>query len=177
LGSTYFIVEKPDATSLVLDWFRGLESPPNELAADRYTMLFFPEYGALARDDDGPPDPKSSPVVSFYPPRVTHGSLWTTAEVHFLTTPIGKIPQMATLSRRFAKWLESIDGGAIWPREESPWSYYLEGSIQNVADKIYALPSGLTALERQTYYVTDRDATLDLAPLCKKLRLRGIDCG
>lgn len=176
MRSTYYIVEKPEATSAVLEWFRRLESPPTELVSDGNIMLFFPEHGTLKRGANGLPDVKSSPVVSIYLPRKTHGVLWTVCEVHFLMAPISKLPPMASLSRRFAKWLESMEGGAVWKRESSPYSYYLEGTIQNFADKIYALPSGIAALEEQSYFITDDDAKRDLTSLCKKLRLRGVDC-
>ena len=177
MGSTYYFLEKPGDTSLVLEWFRALEFPPRESVANGYVMLIFDEYGSLERDTEGAPDAKSSPVVSLFLPRLSHGGLRTMGEVHFLTTPISKIPAMAAASRRFGRWINSLEGGERWPREGSPYSYYLEGSIQNIAPEIYALPSGLIDLENQNYFISDRDSKSDLTTLCKKLRLRGVDCG
>ena len=62
------------------------------------------------------------------------------------------------------------------PKTSSEFSYYLEGSIQNIASIVYALPSGLTALENGRYFIAECDAEYDLTPLLRKLRLRGMEC-
>jgi hypothetical protein len=55
------------------------------------------------------------------------------------------------------------------------WDYYLEGSIRNYDDKVFALPSAMDALRRGQYFVADNDDDFVLDKVCKSLRLRGVE--
>ena len=52
----------------------------------------------------------------------------------------------------------------------------LEGSVRNYDPPVFALPSGLDALNSGRYFVDHRDNAYVLDKLCKALRLRGIQC-
>ena len=80
-------------------------------------------------------------------------------------------------SRAFAGWLQQCDcvfasGQSRYPE----WEYHLEGSVRNSDPAIFALASGLEALNAGRYFVDHRDTDRMLDTLCKTLRLRGISC-
>ena len=65
-------------------------------------------------------------------------------------------------------WGQATDGDAN--------AHFLEGSVQNIARQIFALPSGLEALNEGQFFVANSDNEVVLDGLCKTLRLRGIKC-
>jgi hypothetical protein len=55
------------------------------------------------------------------------------------------------------------------------WDYFLEGSARNWDPDIFALPTGMTALQSGSYFVaaSDNEERLDL--VCRILQLRGVE--
>lgn len=56
------------------------------------------------------------------------------------------------------------------------YGYYLEGTVKNISDSIYAFPDGLAAYQAGQYFVAESDNEFVLDRVCRALRLRGIDC-
>lgn len=56
------------------------------------------------------------------------------------------------------------------------YGYYLEGTVRNISDFIYAFPDGLAAYLTGQYFVAESDNEFVLDRVCRTLRLRGIDC-
>jgi hypothetical protein len=85
-------------------------------------------------------------------------------------------PGLQKVLIRFRDWLGSFPVVFRQPRlpetSGGPWDYYLEGSIRNVSDEIFALPSGMAALERGQYFVWQGGGA-SYETLLKQLRLRG----
>jgi hypothetical protein len=180
MGTTHRYLEDPNGDSLVLGWLRRaaldlleVPMPPDGVS------LYFREFGPLMLSDDGSLDSHRSPMVSVFLPRTRRGILWSVGEVHFLPTPLRKLyPGMEKLNRRFSAWMrqfECVFANGYCPRPEC--TYHLEGSAQTYGSPIFALPSGLAALNLGRYFVARDDSEFQLDKLCKQLRLRGVECG
>lgn len=180
MGTTHRYLEDPQGDSLVLGWLRRaaldlleVPVPPDGIS------LYFREFGPLVLSDDGSLNSHRSPMVSIFLPRIRRGILWTVGEVHFLATPLRKLyPGMEKLNRRFSAWIrqsEYVFAEGYCPLPE--WGYHLEGSAQTNSSPIFALPSGLEALNSGRYFVARDDSEFQLDKLCKQLRLRGVQCG
>ena len=177
MGSTYRFICDPAETSQVSSWFRGLKDPPREVLTDRSTVLLFEGLGPLRRDDDGAVDGKSSPVATLFLPKVRCETLWTVGEVHFLATPLRKLyPDLYRIATAFSKWISDRECVFSNKRNENPYNYYLEGSVRNYDSPIFVFDSGLSALAKGRYFVSEDDNKVVLDKLCKQLRLRGVEC-
>jgi hypothetical protein len=134
--------------------------------------------GPACKADDGSLDVRNSPVVSYFPPRVQRGVLWTVGEVHFLPTPLrDKFPRLHRVSTSLKKWLEGFE--CVYSNEighHNEWNYYLEGSVKNFDPPVYALAGGLEALRGGQYFVADEDNDFVLDKLCARLRFRDVHC-
>jgi hypothetical protein len=178
VSAHYVFVEVPqESGSCVLDWFRNLTTPPEEIESTDGHVLYFREFGALAYDPEGKIDAERSPIVTLHLPQIRRGVLWTVGEVNFRSTNIRSVsPRLEAVHKAFRRWLAGFD--LVFENRqgvESPLGYYLEGSSKNWGSgKIYALPSGLAALQRGQYFVSSRDHNLET--VCRTLRLRGVDC-
>jgi hypothetical protein len=180
VGTTHRYLEDPQGDSLVLGWLRRaaldlleVPVPPDGVS------LYFREFGPLVLSDDGSLNPNRSPMVSIFLPRIRRGILWTVGEVHFVPTPLRKqYPGMEKLNRRFSAWMrqsECVFAKGYSPRPE--WAYHLECSAQAYSSPIFALPSGLEALNSGQYFVARDDSEFQLDKLSRQLRLRGVQCG
>lgn len=177
MGATYRFIANPSEPSDVLQWFRSLASPPTEVPSDRGSALYFRECGPIAYDVGGKINPKSSPVVTVFLPRVRRGTLWTVGEVHFLATPLRKqFPGLHKISSAFSKWLSGFECVYSNQRKDNEFSYYLEGSVRNYDAPVFAFKSGFHALQQGRYFVGDSDNDIVVEKLCKALRLRGSPC-
>lgn len=87
MGTTYRFMEAPNEPSAVLAWLRSLPRPPKEIPGRGGLWLHFDEFGPLLAAREGL-DRNGSPLVTFFPPRVRRGILWTVGEIHFLATPL-----------------------------------------------------------------------------------------
>ena len=177
MGTAYRFVADPAGPSEVVDWFRSLSSPPLEAPAGRGLVLHFQNVGPLSMSADGNIDPKASPLATVFPPRLRRGVLWTVGEVHFLPTPLRKLfPGLHSISVAFSRWLSERDCVFSVDRATDDFSHYLEGSVRNHDQPIFAFPSGLAALRSGRYFVGDDDNEYMLDRLCTALRLRGVTC-
>lgn len=169
-------IEAPDQESSVLDWLRRLELTFEESSFDWGVAFYFPRLGPLQKKADGAIDSEHSPIVTVNLPRVRRQILWTVGEVHFPSMPLSQFPALESMRRSFLCWFEKLpliyDHGATGPHE---FDYYLEGSAMNWGP-IRAFPSGMSALKSERYFVSCRETDGSLSTLCKKLRLRGVDC-
>ncbi|ARN22296.1 hypothetical protein A4W93_21655 [Piscinibacter gummiphilus] len=126
---------------------------------------------------DGRVDAKASPVASIFLPRIRRGALWTVGEVHFLATPLReRFPAVHKISTAFSKWLSTQECVYSNKRKINPFSYYLEGSVQNHDPEVFAFESALSALNAGQYFVTEDDTEFRLDAICKMLGLRGVEC-
>ena len=178
MSTTYRFIENPTESSSVLRWFRALPVPPEEVQAQRATVLFFRSFGALAYAGSGAIDPKLSPVVTIYLPRTVRGALWSVGEVHFLSTPLKeRFPELHKINNAFSKWLRQFEivfsnkSGGV-----SEWNYYLEGSVTHYDSPVFGLPSGLQAIQNNQYFIADDDNEAVIEKVCSSLRLRGVHC-
>lgn len=138
---------------------------------------FIGSTGPLTQTSDGSPDATMSPLVSIFFPKVRRSTLWTVGEVHFLYKSKAGFSDLERLRRRFQKWLQSHP--IAWERQQDGregYGYYLEGGIQNIAEKVFALPTGGAALEAGQYFVAEGAGDYELDRICKALRLRGVNC-
>ena len=159
-------IEDPSHPSTVLEWFQRQEFVPEESAFDWGVALVFRSIGSLQYGPDG----------SIHLPKVRRQILWTVGEVHFRPSPLSQFPKLATLRRSFLRWFEGCP--IIYeqhPAGEHKFDYYLEGSAMNWGP-IRAFPSGMTAIKSERYFVSCRESDGALSTLCKKLRLRGVNC-
>ena len=178
MGVTYRYIAQPSEPSEVLGWFASLPTPPTVVPTTRGAVLYFRECGALVSTSDGAIDAKASPVVTIFVPRVRRAILWTVGEVHFLATPLRRrYPALHKVSSAFSKWLGGFECVHSNKRTNNEFTYYLEGSVQNSDPPIYAFESGQRALLAGRYFVSDEDNDFVLDALCKKLRLREVQCG
>ena len=177
MGTTYRCIENPELPSGVLAWFQALRVPPVAHPTSYGALLHFRELGPLVHGSDGTVDPKLSPVVSVFLPHVRHGVLWTVGEVHFLATRLrSRLPALHRISNSFKRWLAGHECVYSRERAENPFEYYLEGSVPSGNGPVFALASGLLALETGRYFVSEDDNECVLENVCRSLRLRGILC-
>jgi hypothetical protein len=178
MGTTHRFLAIDDETQLVIDWFRGISDPPEEIARPGGLLLYFRAYGGFLppEGNDSGVDCTKSPLVSFFRPQLKRGVLWTAGEVHFLPTPLATtVPKLNSVSRRLHKWLGRFD--LVFSRKpgwKGDWNYYLEGSLQNFDQEIFALPRAMEALRRGQYFVADGDNDFVLDRLCRQLKGRGV---
>ena len=172
MGATHRFIADPTGPSEVLDWFRRLPAAPAEVPTERGVALHFRECGPLTyRLGAGMGiDAKASPIANVFLPRIRRGVLWTLGEVHFLATALHKI------SNAFSRWLSTHECVHGRKQKDDRFAYYLEGSIRNHDSPVFALASGLEALEAQRYFVDDDDTEFRLDTICRYLRLRGVEC-
>ncbi len=173
LATTYYFLEAPDQPSAVLDWFRSQDPAPAEYPQDQGILLHFAGAGPLGEDDTGEIEVSQSPLVSVFLPKVRRKALWTVGEVHFLAK---KVPELELTRRRFEQWLRSHPKVFDQAHPDEGYPYYLEGGIQNIARRIFALPSGLRALQVEQYFVAEGTKEYGLDLVCQSLRLRGVLC-
>jgi hypothetical protein len=116
--------------------------------------------------------------VTVVVPHVRRGVLWTVGEVHFWATPLRQVyPSLHRLSRALSTWLRQFPCVFARGRCQYPeWEYHLEGSVRSYDPPIFALPSGIQALNSGQYFVDHRETDGRLDNLCKALRLRGVEC-
>jgi hypothetical protein len=170
MGTTYRFLAETDEARLIIDWFRELPEPPTESLHEDGILLYFDKFGSLLEDS------KSSPLVNVFFPKKTHGELTTAGEVHFLTSPMKKFPQLAEVNRKFRNWLKQYH--LVFSRKaahDNQYDYLLEGSIKNWDSDVYALPLAFDALGKGKYFVNHGDKGHLLDTLCKQLKLRGIE--
>ena len=176
MATTYYFLSAPTEQD-VLNWFRGQAEAAEEHPNDDRVLLFYRQYGPLAQTSDGSPDATMSPLVSIFFPKVRRSTLWTVGEVHFLYKSKAGFSDLERLRGRFQKWLQSHP--IAWERQQDGregYGYYLEGGIQNIAEKVFALPTGGAALEVGQYFVAEGAGDYELDRICKALRLRGVNC-
>ncbi len=178
MGTTYRYIESPAETSSVLQWFRGLPTPPIEKKTERATVLYFRTFGELSLTDSGSIDTTRSPVVTLFLPRSVRGALWSVGEVHFLAAPLKELfPELYKINGEFSKWLRQFD--VVFsnkPNSTNEWNYYLEGSIRNYDPPVFGFPSGIEAIQNGQYFISDSDTDATIGKVCSLLKLRGIHC-
>ena len=158
MGSVFRYLEEPDAPSEVLAWFRRLPQAPKEIPTKRGVALYFTELGPLYTADVA-----GSPVVSAFPPRVVRDDLWTVGELHVLPKK-GAFPPLDRYARNLATWFAHHE--TVFSREKGAtrkWHEQLQGSVRSYESAVYALPSGLLALEAGRVFVADDDSARVLA--------------
>jgi hypothetical protein len=170
MGTTYRFLATAEEASTILDWFRALPEKPVESVRDDSSVFYFREFGSLDSDT------KKSPLVNVFLPVRKRGVLTTIGEVHFLATPLSAFPGLNKINKRFREWLG--ENPCIYshrPDFVHEWDYFLEGSSRNWDFDIFALPAGMAALQRGSYFVAsdDNENVLDL--VCRSLELRGVE--
>jgi len=170
MGTTYRFLATVEEAPAVFDWFRSLPEQPVESAHHESSQFYFREFGQLDSDV------KKSPIVNVFKPARKRGVLTTVGEVHFLATPLSTFPGLNTVSKRFHEWLR--ENPCVYSRQPNfthDWDYFLEGSVKNWDSDVFALPAGMAALKRGSYFVAadDNEARLDL--VCRALQLRGVE--
>jgi hypothetical protein len=169
MGTTYRFLATVEEASAVLDWLRSLREQPIESVREDGSLFHFRAFGPL--DSDA----KNSPVVTVLLPVQKRGALTTIGEVHFLATPLSAFPELNRINKRFREWLcEKPCVYSHRPEFVHEWDYFLEGSAKNDDSDIHALPEGMAALQRGSYFVAgdDNDGVLDR--VCQTLELRGV---
>jgi hypothetical protein len=146
MGTTHRFLATVEESSAVLDWFRSLPEQPVE------------------------------PLVNVFMPVRKRGVLTTIGEVHFLARPLSAFPALNQVNKRFRNWLRA--NPCVYshrPDFVHEWDYFLEGSAREWDSDIFALPAGMAALQRGSYFVSadDNERRLDL--VCRAMRLRGIE--
>lgn len=179
MGTTYRFIANPREPSEVISWFRALRVPPEEIQGKGGLWLYFRQCGPLSNsENDGSVNPQQSPIASIFLPQIRRGVFWTVGEVHFLATPLRKrFPELHKVSTAFGKWIKNFE--CVFsnkPGFNNEWNYYLEGSIRNYDQPVFAFESALHALKKGQYFVGDGDNTFVLEKLCSSLRLRAIQC-
>jgi len=171
MAATFYFLEAPNCGE-VLKWFREQREEAQGFPKAEGVLLHYSDFGALALDEHGEVDVHHSPLVSVIPSRVRRQALWTVGEVHFLSND----NRLEALRRRFQSWLRSHE--LVWDQSkgEGASAHFLEGSVRNIARKIYALPSGLEALSGGQFFVADSDNEAVVDRVCKSLRLQGVQC-
>lgn len=177
MGMSYRFACDPADAEMVLRWFRRLQEPPREVIAAQCVVLYFASLGPLHHAGDGTVDADLSPIVTVVPPRSVRESLWTIGEVHFRTSALSRrYPRLYRISKDFEEWLNSYECIYSLKDRDSKYSYYLEGSARNHDSSIFALPTGLEALQNERYFVGAQDNDVLIDTICRKLRLRGVQC-
>jgi hypothetical protein len=170
MGKMYRFVATVEEASAVLDWFRELPEQPVESVRQDGSLFYFRSFGPLD------PDAKTSPVVNVFLPLRKRYVLTTIGEVHFLATPLSAFPGLNKVNKRFREWL--AENPCVYshrPDFVHEWDYFLEGSVKNWDPDIYALPAGMAALQRGSYFVAGDDNDLLLDRVCRALELRGVE--
>jgi len=179
MATTFRFLASPEEGQTVLNWFRELPEPPHIHPRPDGAALFFRQCGPLVMTATNEVDVTRSPVVLLLLPEVRHGILWTAGEVQFLAERMRfSFPGLQKVLTSFRQWLRTFPLVFRQPRlpetSGGPWDYYLEGGIRNVSDEIYALPTGMAALERGQYFVWRGGSGGTHHTLLKQLRLRGV---
>lgn len=170
MGATYRFLATVDEASAIPDWFRSLPERATEHRRVDGSLFYFPDFGPIDSDV------KKSPIVNVFLPKQKRGVLITIGEVHFVTSPLSMFPGMSRINGSFRNWLAKYT--CVFSRRPgfaSEWDYYLEGSIRNWDSDVFALPSGMSALQRGAYFVADDDNDSVLDRVCRALELRGIE--
>jgi hypothetical protein len=180
MATTFRFAAHPTEPSEVLAWFRNLATPPVETIASRGMVLYFSEFGEIEHKLDGSVDAEASPLVSVMLPKERRGVVWTIGEVRFLATPLRRrYPGLHRISAQFSRWIsgrECVFANGVGHDAVNTFDYYLEGSIRNFDEPVWAFPSGMDALRAERYFLSERDNDAVVDRLCRTLRLRGIDC-
>jgi hypothetical protein len=161
----------------VLEWFRVQPELANEFSDDQKVVLHYHQLGPFVLKPDGSADAAVSPLVLVYLPKIRRDVLWTVGEVHFLYKPNARFPQLERLRKRFETWISKQE--VIWEQRfdgSEGYGYYLEGSVKNICDRIYAFPSGFAAHNAEQYFVAGNDNDGVLDRVCRSLHLRGVEC-
>ena len=169
-------VEAPDTPSSALSWFRDQGLSFNEHSFDWGVALYFPHLGELRSGPDGSIDFEQSPVIAIHFPKVRRGILWTVGDVRFCPVPLSKFPELKRVRRAFLQWFE--ERPLIYdhhPSSAHSFDYFLEGSAKNWGP-IRAFPTGLAALQKGHYFISQWETDGSLNTLCKTLALRGVTC-
>ena len=179
MATTFRFLASPQEGQTVLDWFARLPEPPHVHPRPDGAALFFRQFGPLAMTGANEADPKRSPVVLLILPQVRQQILWTAGEVQFLPERMrSSFPGLQKVLTSFRDWLRSFPVVFRLPRlpetSGGSWDYYLEGGLRSVSDEIFALPTGMAALERGQYFVWQGDSQARHDTLLKQLRLRGV---
>ncbi|WP_144036731.1 hypothetical protein [Sphingopyxis witflariensis] len=171
MAATYYFLSAPNERD-VLDWFRRQpEAAERHLNEERMLLA-----GPLIQKSESSLDASDFPLISIIMPKVRRGALWTVGEVHFLHKP-KEFPALERLRKRFQAWIN--ENPRVWEQKHDGregYGYYFEGTVRNIADAVFALPSGLTAFETGQYFVAEDDNDGVLDRVCSTLRLRGINC-
>lgn len=170
MGTTLRFLSSIEEASVVLDWFRALPEKPVESPRTDGILFYFRGFGLLDSD------PKKSPLVNVFLPTRKRGVLTSIGEVHFLTTPLTAFPELNKINKRFREWLSR--NPCVFSHSPSfrhEWDYFLEGSVRNWDPPIFALPSGMIALENGCYFVAAEDSDSTLDRVCRALELRGVE--
>jgi hypothetical protein len=169
MGTTHRFLATVDEGAEVLAWFRSLPARPVELVHDAGSCFHFADF--MKEESD-----QSSCLVNVIAPSTRRNVLTTIGEVHFVATPLSRIPTLQKLNQQFRRWLEGHP--CVFSRDkefDGRWNYYLEGGVQNTDSAIYALPRGMAALESGAYFVAFDDGDSRLEKICCALRLRGVE--
>lgn len=177
MATTYYFIESPNRPSNVLEWLRDQDDAPQEFPKGASVLFYYHGAGDLGRNANGDFDVSRSPLVTVFPSKVRRRSLWTVGEVHFVAKHASnEFPLLESIRRRFERWLRSHPEVFDQANPQSAYTYCLEGGVQNIAPKIFALPSGFEAIEAGQYFVADGDNDFVLDCVCNSLRLRGVEC-
>jgi hypothetical protein len=170
MGTSYRYLASVEEGQAVLDWFRALPEQPVESERGAATVFYFRDFGPLDSDL------KRSPVVSVFLPVQKRGVLTTIGEVHFLATPLSAFPGLNRINNRFRAWL--TENPCVYshrPDFVHEWDHLLEGSSRNWDPEVFALPGGMAALQRGSYFVAGSDNDFVLDRVCRTLELRGVE--
>jgi len=177
MGTSFHFIADPSAPNEVSQWFASLNTPPEAIPTAFGSWLYFRDLGPLTHNPDGSIVREKSPLVSLVLPREHRGVFWTVGEVHFWPSPMrAQFPKLQKVQKTFSMWLSAQQ--AIFSSKDQPgnYDYYLEGTVRSFASTVFAFESGLSAIKSERYFITDNDAKGTLDQLCKKLRLRGVNC-
>lgn len=169
MGTTYRFLATVEEASIVLDWFRSLPAQPLESTRNVGSLFYFRDFGPL--DSDA----KKTPTVNVFLPTRKCGVLTTIGEVHFLATPLSAFPELKKINKRFRDWLS--ENPCVYshrPDFVHHWDYFLEGSAKNWDPDVFALPAGMAALQRGSYFVAEGDNEFQLDRVCRALELRAV---
>ncbi|WP_150625961.1 hypothetical protein [Pandoraea captiosa] len=176
MGKSFRFITDPAGEMEVLQWFRDLPEPPEEVHNATHVQLYFRPLGPLQYLSDGSIDAEKSPIVSIAKPRVVHNLLWTVGVINFRTSALSKLyPSLHRTQKDLEQWLSDLPCIYSGTDRDNQYSYYLEGGVRNEISPIYAFPSGLEAIERGRYFVSHLDTEGRLAQLRQTLRLRGLN--
>ncbi|WP_431274664.1 hypothetical protein ACQ858_22150 [Variovorax ureilyticus] len=143
-------------------------------------VLHFSDLGEIAYHPDNSIDAEASPLVSVLLPKERRGAIWTIGEVRFLANQLRRrFPALHRISTQFSKWIsgfECVFANGVSREAVNTFDYYLEGSVRNSDEPVWALNSGMEALRAQRYFVSERDNDIVLEKLCRTLQLRGVSC-